>query len=155
MKVDIVQYIPEFQRHFYELNIEWLQTYFYVEPYDEEVLSKPETYILSKGGEILFLLINGEVAGTAALMPTTENKIMELTKMAIHPNQRGKKFGNTLLEKTIRFAKKLKLDELILYSNRNLENAIHLYRKFGFVEEALEPDLPYKRADIKMRLKLH
>ena len=41
-------------KDFYDLNIEWLKTFFYVEPFDEEVLSKPETYIIEKGGSIFF-----------------------------------------------------------------------------------------------------
>lgn len=154
MAVEIVTYKPEFRIHFYKLNIEWLESYFYVEDYDEEVLSKPQKYILDKGGEILFLIENSQVLGTAALMPTTEEGVMELTKMAIDPIHRGKKLGTLLLSKTIEFAKNKELKELMLYSNRVLENAIHLYRKFGFVEEPLEPDLPYQRANIKMRLRL-
>ncbi|WP_228851820.1 GNAT family N-acetyltransferase [Aegicerativicinus sediminis] len=155
MAIEIITYKPKFRKHFYELNIEWLQNYFYVEPYDEEVLSKPEIYILDKGGDILFLMDNGTVVGTSALMPTADKDVMELTKMAIEPSQRGKKFGNLLLKETIDYAKGKNLKELILYSNRILENAIHLYRKFGFIEEPLEANLPYKRANIKMRLKLH
>jgi len=39
MQIDIISYQPEYAPSFYELNIEWLKTFFYVEPYDEEVLS--------------------------------------------------------------------------------------------------------------------
>ena len=46
------------------------------------------------------------------------------------------------------------LDKLILYSNRVLENAIYIYKKYGFVEIPIKEGSPYKRADIKMVLKL-
>tara|TARA_R110001583_G_scaffold190446_1_gene354725 strand:- start:479 stop:604 length:126 start_codon:yes stop_codon:yes gene_type:complete len=41
MNLSIVSFKNEFSRAFYKLNIEWLKTFFYVEPYDEEVLSNP------------------------------------------------------------------------------------------------------------------
>ncbi|MDO7619507.1 MAG: GNAT family N-acetyltransferase, partial [Flavobacteriaceae bacterium] len=40
----------------------------------------------------------------------------------------------------------------ILYSSRQLENAIHLYRKKGFVEIPVEKEVHYERCDIKMEL---
>ena len=68
---------------FYNLNIEWLQTYFYVEDHDKEVLNNPKKYIIEKGGIILFVLVNNMVIGTVALMPTLSENTYELTKMAI------------------------------------------------------------------------
>ena len=38
MDTKIVDYHKDFSKAFYDLNIEWLNTYFYVEPFDEEVL---------------------------------------------------------------------------------------------------------------------
>ena len=54
MQIDIISYQPEYAPSFYELNIEWLKTFFYVEPYDDEVLSNPKKYIIDKGGHIFF-----------------------------------------------------------------------------------------------------
>lgn len=42
MKINIISFEIEYASNFYSLNIEWLQTFFCVEPYDEEVFSKPE-----------------------------------------------------------------------------------------------------------------
>jgi len=134
---------------FYDLNIEWLETYFYVEPFDKEVLSKPQQYIIDKGGHIFFAIENKVVLGTIALMPYSE-VCFELTKMAVLPKHRGKKIGHQLLQHCIEFA--MNTDkELLLYSNTKLENAIYLYRKFGFQEIELEPGSPYKRSNIKMQ----
>lgn len=52
----------------------------------------------------------------------------------------------------IDFAKSLGLPKLILYSSTKLENAIYIYKKYGFVEIPIEPNSPYKRSDIKMEL---
>ena len=152
--VSIIDYKPELKEAFYLLNIEWLETFFYVEDYDREVLGNPEKYILNKGGFIFYALYNNEVVGTVALMPMKEAKTYELTKMAVTPKYRGLKIGQQLMQKCISFSTEHEFDKLILYSNRILENAIYIYRKYGFIEIPVEPDSPYDRSDIKMELKL-
>ena len=150
--VEIIHFEKAFAKDFYTLNIEWLTTFFYVEPFDEEVLSKPEIYIIDKGGHIFFAKLNGEIVGTVALMPTKDSKIFELTKMAVSPKHRGFKIGQKLIQYCIDFAKSNYFDGLLLYSNTKLENAIYIYRKYGFIEIPMEENSPYKRSDIKMIL---
>ena len=154
MTIKIIDFKPEYTKDFYNLNIEWLKTFFYVEAYDENVLSQPDKYIINKGGFIFFAIKNEKVAGTVALMPTEKSGILELTKMAVLPEERGLKIGQQLLQHCIDFGKSQNLEALLLYSNRKLENAIYLYRKYGFVELELEKDSPYLRSDIKMLLVL-
>ena len=152
-EIKIINYKNENAKDFYALNIEWLQTFFYVEPYDDEVLSKPETYIINKGGHIFFAKLNDEIVGTVALMPIGIEGLFELTKMAVSPNHRGLKIGQKLMQFCIDFAKNdMNLPKLILYSNTKLENAIYIYRKYGFIEIPVEENSPYKRSDIKMEL---
>ena len=152
MKLTFDTYKPEYDAPFKQLNLHWLKQYFVVEPHDDEVLSDPYRFI-EPGGDILVVLLDGMVAGVVALMPN-ENGIFEMTKMAVDASLRGQKIGQKLLQYTIDFARAKGLDQLILYSNRKLENAIYLYRKFGFEEIALENPNPYDRADIKMKIKL-
>ena len=153
--IEIVNYNKAYSSFFYDLNIEWLQTYFYVETYDKEVLSNPDKHIINKGGHIFFAKEQDTILGTVALMPVeNENQIFELTKMAVLPNQRGRKIGQQLMQYCIDFAKQHNYSKLILYSNTLLENAIYIYRKYGFIEIELESDTPYNRSDIKMELKI-
>lgn len=154
MQTEIINYDKQYAKYFYDYNIEWLKTFFYVEPYDEAVLSQPETYIINKGGHIFFAKQSENILGTVALMPTEEDDVVELTKMAVLSEARGRKIGQQLLQHCIDFAKENKLKALMLYSNTKLENAIYLYRKYGFIELQLEEENPYERANIKMVLKL-
>ena len=151
---EIIPFDNNHARDFYNLNIEWLKTYFYVEAFDEEVLSKPNTYIIGKGGHIFFAKRDDLILGTVALMPTQDPLVFELTKMAVLPNQRGQKIGQHLMQHCIDFAKANGFKALMLYSNTLLENAIYIYKKYGFIELELEPDSPYERSNIKMELKL-
>ncbi|TDY12479.1 GNAT family N-acetyltransferase [Meridianimaribacter flavus] len=154
MQIEIIPFNTRYSQHFYDLNIEWLKTYFYVEPYDEEVLSKPEEYIINKGGFIFFAKLNETILGTVALMPTSTKNVFELTKMAVSPKHRGYKIGQQLMQYCIEFAKQHQFKALMLYSNTKLENAIYIYRKYGFIEIPVEKNSPYKRSDIKMILEL-
>ena len=151
--MQIVSWKPEYSEEFKNMNLQWLEEFFWVEPHDEDVLGKPEEYIIEPGGNIFFIKEDHEILGCVALMKI-EDKIFELTKMAVKPTFRGKKIGHQLMRHTIDYAKKEKWDQLIIYSNRKLENAIHLYKKYGFIEISIEENNPYSRGDIKMQLKL-
>lgn len=151
MALKILPYQSIFSKAFYELNEEWLETYFYVEEFDKEVLSNPEKYIINPGGYIFFALENEKILGTVALMPYDKN-CFELTKMAVDPKERGRKIGQEIIKYCINFSKKQEINKLILYSNTILENAIHIYRKYGFKEIPKEKNSPYKRGNIKMEL---
>ena len=56
MKVEIVSYSNKYSKYFYELNYDWLNEFFYVEEYDEQVLRNRKSEIIDKGGYIFFAL---------------------------------------------------------------------------------------------------
>ena len=152
LTIDIIPFEQEYAPHFYALNVAWLKKYFYVEPYDEKILSNPKAYILKNGGFIFFAKVNAEIVGTVALI--NQGNYFELSKMAVTPTYQGKKIGWQLMEHCIAFARKQQWKSITLYSHRSLIAAIFLYKKIGFKEIALEEDVHYERADIKMRLDL-
>lgn len=153
MALEIVPFEPENAEDFKNLNIAWLEKFFYVEKRDEEVLGHPEKYIIQPGGYIFMAKIDSETVGTFALIKLGEG-VFELSKMAVTPEFQGRKIGQEMLKFSIDFGKSMKWEKLILYSSRKLENAIYLYRKFGFKEIEIEENNPYARGDIKMELKL-
>lgn len=145
---EIVSYLSKYSEEFKTLNTAWLEKFFFVEAYDAEVLSKPEKYILDKGGNIYFVIDAGKVVGTVALM-YNEYGELEFTKMAVADEAKGKGFGNLLLQHCIEEATKMDCENLFLYSNTKLEPAINLYKKFGFLEIPVEKS-EYARCNIKM-----
>ena len=150
--IEIIPFESKYAQHFYDLNIEWLKKYFYVEPHDAEVLGNPQSYIIDNGGFIFFAKLNDIIVGTVALI--NEKEDFELSKMAVSPQYQGQKIGQQLMDYCIRFSKKQGWDKIMLYSNRSLVPAIKMYKKVGFKEVALEEDVFYERADIKMILDL-
>lgn len=150
--VEIINYEPKHAKEFYNLNAEWLEKYFYVEPYDQKVLSNPQQFIIDKGGYIFFAKYNNEIVGTVALI--NQSSFFELSKMAVSPKYQGLKIGKQLMNHCIDFAKQQNWESITLYSHRKLIPAINLYKKIGFKEIELESDSHYERSDIKMKLDL-
>ena len=152
-EIQFRKYTPEDAATFKALNVEWLELYFEVEPIDKRVLSNPQTEILDPGGFILMAELEEKTIGTFAYIKKGE-RLYEFSKMAIHPNYRGKGYGNTMMQFAIAFAEKRNWNKIILYSSTILENSIHLYRKYGFIEVPMEPNVLYSRGNIKMELNL-
>ena len=139
---------------FKSLNIEWLETYFEVEPYDELVLSNPQKEILDPGGQIFMLLKDNHIIGTFAFI-NKGNGVYEFSKMAVKPEERGKGYGNLMMQYMVQYAAQQPWKKLILYSNTLLMNSIHLYRKYGFHEVPIDPGILYARGNIKMEYLLN
>jgi ribosomal protein S18 acetylase RimI-like enzyme len=75
--------------------------------------------------------------------------------MAVAPKHRGTKIGQQLMQYCSDFVIKNKFDTLVLYSNTLLDNAIYIYRKYGFIEIPVEEKSPYQRGNIKMELAIN
>ncbi|NJB70847.1 ribosomal protein S18 acetylase RimI-like enzyme [Saonia flava] len=153
-KLQIVPFEDRYAVNFAELNLEWIEKYFEVEPQDRKLLLNCKESIIYPGGHIFFAKIEEEIVGTFALIKVKEG-VYEMGKMGVSPKYRGYKIGQQLLQFCIQFAKQQPWDKLILYSNIILENAIHIYRKYGFVEVPLDGHTEYKRSNIMMELTLH
>jgi N-acetylglutamate synthase-like GNAT family acetyltransferase len=147
--ITIVSYTENYKEAIKILNYEWLEKYFEIEPNDIVQLSNPQVEILDKGGKIYFALNDADVVGTVSLLKVS-NEEFELAKMAVTEKYKSAGIGKLLMEHCIAEAKKLNAKKLTLVSNTKLEAAIHLYRKYGFVEIELPTDMHYKRGNIMM-----
>lgn len=145
-------FIVEFEdRHFEEfkkLGYEWLLKYNLLEPVDEEMLNNPKAKITDKGGFVYIAEIDNECAGTVSL-GKLENGDFEILKLAVSDVHQGKRIGSLLVEKCFEKAREEGAKKLILYSNHKLDAALHLYKKYGFVELKCDEN-KYEEADIKM-----
>lgn len=150
--IKVIPYTSEYATFFESLNREWIEAYYSIEPPDLYQLQNPEEAILKDGGEIFFAQYLNEIIGTVALIKKNRHEY-EMAKMAVHKPFQGIGAGRKLCERVIEEAKNKNAQKIFLYSNTKLESAIALYRKMGFREIPLEPEI-YQRANIKMELVL-
>jgi N-acetylglutamate synthase-like GNAT family acetyltransferase len=151
-KLAIIRYHEEFKDSFRVINYEWIEKYFEVTELDKQAFENPEKAILDKGGYIYLALYDNTIIGSIAL-ERISNKQFALTRMGVQASFQGMKVGQSLMKTAIDKCKELELDSVILYTNQVLINALNLYFKNGFKFVALDY-VPYKRATIKMELKL-
>ena len=151
--VELVEFRSELAPAFEALNRRWIEEYFAVESADIEVFSDPYTAILQSGGQIFFVLEDGEPLGTCAVIRQDE-RLFELAKMAVDPGAQGRGYGNLLIERAIEFARESGAERLMLLTNSRLDAAIHLYEKHGFKRVAISHADHYSRVDVEMELTL-
>ncbi len=135
LEVKILTYTPELAKHFYSINSEWVSDMFYMEEYDEMILSNPQKHIIDEGGQIWFAQHEElGIIGTCAVKNFGDNWY-ELTKMGVLESARGLKAGEALLKAVLADCQKMNMDTLFLLTNAICESAIHLYEKNGFVHD--------------------
>ncbi len=148
------EYSEEHAQAFHDINKEWIEAMFVLEPVDREVLENPREKIIAPGGTILFVEAEGlGVVGTCALKPTGGGGY-ELTKMGVLESARGIGAGAFLLAATIARAQRLGAEPLYLLTNKTCAAAIHLYEKLGFRHDAgimADYGARYARCDVAMR----
>ena len=147
----IVPFNKDYKPAFEFLNRAWIEEYFVMEEEDLKTLQNPESYVLEKGGEVFFAILDGEVVGTAAMIQTDKG-IYELAKMAVARKFQGLGIGKKLLKRCIDFSKEREATEIFLITNDSLKPALSLYLSFGFVLNDQNDDNRYERGNTKMNL---
>lgn len=150
--IEIIDYSGQYANDFRALNLEWLEKYNLTESHDLEVIDHPKEAILDKGGYIFLAREGDRIIGTAGIA-NEGNAIYELVKMTVASEFRGKGISKMLIEKCLDKATELKAKKIFLYSNSQLQTAISLYKKYGFVHVDAS-NSPLVTADVKMELTL-
>lgn len=150
----IVSYDPQYKQDFIDMNRAWISEMFVMEPEDERELANIEPY-LAGGGQIFFALDEDDRVIACCMLAPREDGDWEIMKLAARGMYTGTGAGSACLQACIDYAKTLKLPKIIIVSNRRCTHAVHLYRKFGFVEIPVDKKrFPFERADIAFEMEL-
>ncbi|MBL6900316.1 GNAT family N-acetyltransferase [Gammaproteobacteria bacterium] len=150
-RLKIEPYDSKYKFDFEILNREWIEEYFEMEQEDLNILQNPEDYVIKKGGEVFFAILENRVVGTAAMVLTTMG-VYELAKMAVNKDYQGMGIGRSLLQRSIKFALDENAREIFLITNDALKPALNLYHSSGFVLCPQNDDNRYLRGNTKMNL---
>ena len=144
----IIPYSPEYKDEFVELNRAWISEMFVMEPEDERELSNIEGYIQA-GGQIFFALDDDGAVMACCMIGPREDGDWEIMKFAAKGMYTGTGAGSACLKACIDYARERGVDRVIIVTNTNCVQAIHLYRKFGVVEMPVDKEkFPFDRANI-------
>jgi N-acetylglutamate synthase-like GNAT family acetyltransferase len=152
--LSIQPWSPDLATAFHDINAQWIEAMFALEDNDRAILENPQSMIIDKGGDILFVTVEGlGIVGACALMPAKQPGAFELTKMGVLDSARGLKAGKFLLAAVLDRARDMGIETLFLLTNKKCEAAIHLYEKLGFVHDAeimATYGARYERCDVAM-----
>jgi putative acetyltransferase len=149
--VVVVPFRDDLAQYFAALNREWIEHYFVLEEADLTVFKDPRGTIVEPGGQIFFVISDGDVVGACAVI-RHDNRVYELAKMAVAHRAQGRGYSNLLAKAAIEFARKAGAQTLMLLSNSRLGPALRLYEKHGFKYVPVNDAHEYSRVDVQMEL---
>ena len=114
--------------------------YLDIQHYDEEIKHLETKYGLPYG-RLYLAYCDGEAAGCIGLRKIDEHNC-EMKRLYVRPEFRGKKIGEQLVRKIITDAKEIGYSYMMLDTLPFLEDAIFMYKKFGFYEIESYNDSP-------------
>lgn len=127
------------------------QKYLDIQHYDEEIKHLEAKYG-TPFGRLYLAYCDEELAGCIGLRKIDEQNC-EMKRLYVRPKFRGKQIGNQLVRKVIEDAKEIGYSHMLLDTLPFLENAIRMYKKYGFYEIESYNDSPMSTS-IYMKLDL-
>ncbi len=155
-EVNITTWDPKFKSAFYDLNIEWLEAFFPTQicERDYQQLQHPESYYLSRGGVVLFAVVDNKAIGCCALEYYSDD-VFYLTKTAVTVSHQGQGIGRKLIIAALDKARSREASEVCLETSSSLQAANHLYQQLGFTVATPPQDhYEFERVNTFMRLVL-
>jgi ribosomal protein S18 acetylase RimI-like enzyme len=151
-KMQVMRYKEKYKQDFIDLNKRWFEKFFKIEPHDLEQLKNVETYI-EQGGMIFFAIEDDHVLSTC-MVTELQPKVWEICKFATNEKFQGRGAGKIVFTEAINYAKEQGAKKIVIYSNKNLKTALHIYQLFGFNEVPVDID-DYERCDYQAELLLN
>lgn len=144
----VIPYEPKYKNDFIEMNKVWISEMFEIEAEDIRELSNIEPTI-ENGGNIFYALDEEENVLACCMIGPREDGDWEIMKFAAKGMYTGTGAGSACLKACIDYAKEKRIEKLLVVSNEKCVQAVHLYRKFGFMEISVDKEkFPFERANI-------
>lgn len=144
----IIPYDEKYKNEFIEMNKNWISEMFVIEKEDIAVLNNIETS-LEQGGQIFFAVDDKNEVLACCMIAPLPNGEWEIEKFCAKGMYTGTGAGSGCLKACINYAKEKHVEKVVIVTNRKCRHAVHLYKKFGFLEVPVDKEkFPFDRADI-------
>lgn len=144
--MEIIEYDPKYKDKFIEFNKDWIIEYFgFVEQEDVETFNNIEKYLTQ--GSMVYFAIEGGVLLSGCMAKKVKEGVFEICKLCSNKYAEHKGAGSAVFGACMDWAAKAGAEKIYIISNKKLNAALHIYKKFGFKEIPLN-DSRYKRGDI-------
>ena len=156
MKPEIREYQASDRESFIRLSVEWIEEHFSIESEDRAQLESLVEHS-DQGTQLFVAELDGVVIGCGALVqphydPADGRKWLEIVKMTIDRDHRGRGIGSRILKTLITSAREQAADAIWLETNDALQPAIQLYKRHGFKALSRDQFWPteYARCNVQM-----
>ena len=144
----IVPYDKKYKNTFIEMNKEWISSMFVIEQEDIAMLNNIDKTIVA-GGQIFFAVNYHDEVLACCMIAPLPNGEWEIEKFCARGMYTGTGAGSACLKACMDYAKEKHVEKVVIVTNKKCEHAVHLYKKFGFLEVPVDRNkFPYDRADI-------
>ena len=96
---------------------------------------------------MLLARLDQQPVGCIMYHPISQD-VAEIKRMFVTPDARGKGIASRLVEELIKSARRDGYRELQLDTTTFMDKAVHLYRKYGFVDSSHTIDLAEEALDV-------
>lgn len=144
----IVPYDKKYKNTFIEMNKQWISSMFVIEQEDIDMLNNIDQTI-EAGGQIFFAVNDHDEVLACCMIAPLPNGEWEIEKFCARGMYTGTGAGSACLKACMDYAKEKHVEKVVIVTNKKCEHAVHLYKKFGFLEVPVDRNkFPYDRADI-------
>lgn len=144
----VVAYDEKYKEDFIEMNKHWISEMFVIEDEDLVAFNNIES-VLEAGGQIFFAIDDEENVLACCMIAPLPNGEWEIEKFCARGMYTGTGAGTACLKACMNYAREKCVEKIVIVTNTKCEQAIHLYRKFGFIEVPVDKKkFPYERANI-------
>lgn len=151
MNVIKYNYEPFLKKEFIDMNVSWINRDYILEDEDIRILNEIDLEV--QKGAIIYFAIENDIPISTLMLTPIGNDVYELVKFATKEGYENKGAGSMLLDYALKEANSF-AKEIVIATNKKCLSAIHLYKKYGFLEYDAKSTFGFSSSRVDICFKL-